>query len=84
MLEPAAPFPTNPCRSCQAPVIPAITQGRLRRITVDSQPTQAGNIALDARHGQLPLARVLVPAQRFGLTRLYLEHLCPNRRRSRS
>lgn len=80
-------YPTEPCRSCGQPVIWAVTAA-LKDMPVDAEPAAGGNVQLERRYGQKPLARVLGVAQQFGKT-LRLAHFatCPHaaswRRRSR-
>lgn len=76
----AQPYPTEPCRSCQRPVIWAITATNLRPMPVDPEPTQGGNVALEPRpDGQQPLARVISVAKQFGRRDLRTSHFatCP-------
>lgn len=90
LTQPAAPdYSTEPCRSCGKPVIWAVTTGA-KDMPVDAVPAAGGNVQLERRHDQKPLARVLSVAQQFGKAgRLRLSHFatCPHasgwRRRSR-
>lgn len=83
------PFTVEPCRSCEEPIIWAVTTNA-RPMPVDAEPAQTGgNIALDYKGPDAPpLARVLSVAQRFG-RRLRTSHFvtCPQagqwRRRGR-
>jgi hypothetical protein len=81
-----AEFVTRPCRSCQAPLIWAVTAGG-RPMPVDAEPGPGGLVALTARPGAAPLA-VVVPAAgrvqraaRAARTDLRRTHMqtCPDR-----
>jgi hypothetical protein len=68
------------CRSCQAPIIWAVTE-RGRDTPVNAEPSADGSIALvDQGAGRTPLARVLKVADRFGRTNLRRSHFadCPS------
>lgn len=67
-------YPTEPCRSCGAPVIWAVTLGA-RSMPVNAEPVSDGNVALEERAGMVPLARVLSVTARFGRTDLRTSHL---------
>jgi hypothetical protein len=77
----AAEFATEPCGSCQAPIIWAETRNG-RSMPVDPEPTKGGNVLLtDRTHlGRRPLATVLGAASRFGRTGLRESHFvtCPH------
>lgn len=82
-------YKTETCRSCPAVIVWAVTE-RGKAMPVDAVPCAAGNVALVAREGRAPLAKVLGVAARFGRTDLHTSHFvtCPNasqhRRRSTS
>lgn len=67
------------CRSCQAPVIWAVTE-RGKDMPVNAEPSVDGTIQLVEQAGRPPLARVLKVADRFGKTDLRRSHFadCPN------
>lgn len=78
-------WPTEPCRSCHAPVIWAVTE-KAKSMPVDAEPSEAGTLALERRDrigglpgGAPPLARVVRPDLRFGRTDLRTSHFatCP-------
>jgi hypothetical protein len=66
------------CRSCRAPVTWAETEAG-RRIPVDAEPSQRGNLVLRERTGLPPLAVVVVGAVADGEGPLHLSHFvtCP-------
>jgi hypothetical protein len=76
-----ADFPTEPCGSCEAPVIWALTING-RRMPVDPEVTKSGNVVLtDRTHlHRPPLATVLAAAKRFGRRDLRQSHFvtCPH------
>lgn len=73
-----AEFVRDECGSCKAPIVWAATS-RGKDMPVNADPSPGGNIALDARPGLKPLARVLTVTQQFGRTNLRLSHfaVCP-------
>lgn len=83
-IQPTA-WPTEPCRSCHAPVIWSITE-QAKVMPVDAEPSSAGTLALEWRDrasglpgGAPPLVRVVRPDLRFGRTDLRTSHFatCP-------
>lgn len=78
-----AKFPTEACRSCQAPIIWCTTE-RGRAMPVDAQPSTGGNLLLRRRieyKGNCdPLAVLIDATHRFGRTDLHTSHFatCPN------
>lgn len=81
-------YPTEPCKVCGKPVIWAVTTGA-KDLPVDALLSTGGDVQLEHRPGQKPLARVLTVTQQFGKTSLRTSHVatCPHaparRRRSR-
>lgn len=73
-----ADWVTEPCRSCAAPVIWAVTT-RGKAMPVDAVTDADGNLVLEARVDGPPLARVLPVAKRFGRRDLRMSHFvaCP-------
>lgn len=81
----AIAWSTEPCRSCHAPVIWAVTiLGKA--MPVDAEPSANGNLALEWRErgsglpgGAPPLARVVSEHLRFGRADLRTSHFvtCP-------
>ncbi len=73
-----AEFVRDKCGSCQAEIIWAVTT-RGKDMPVNADPAPGGNVALDYRPGQDPLARVLTTTQQFGRNNLRLSHFatCP-------
>lgn len=73
-------FPTEQCRSCDAPIIWAVTN-RGTNIPIDAEPSSDGNIRLIDRStlGVAPQAMVLSTTARFGKRELYTSHFvaCP-------
>lgn len=87
---PAPVYPTEPCRSCHAPMIWAVTTTG-QRIPVDADPvdvnTGRGEVTLTARPGYPPLASIARHAgQLFGAARVYRRHTttCPYAARYRA
>lgn len=74
---PVAPFHTEACRSCDAPIIWAVTLNG-KPTLVDAEPAADGTVALERINGRV-LARVLPVAKRFGRRDLRLSHFvrCP-------
>lgn len=78
-------WPTEPCRSCHAPVIWCITE-QAKTMPVDAEPSAAGTLTLQWRErssalpgGAPPLAKVVRADLRFGRTDLRTSHFatCP-------
>lgn len=67
-MNPVLPlaYPTEPCPSCGAEVIWAISAVKLRSMPIDRDIDPRGNVLLEPRDGFPPLAKVLNAAQRFG------------------
>jgi hypothetical protein len=65
------------CRSCDAPVLWARTE-KGRRIPLDPEPVENGNIVLRERHEAIPLALAIPPAA-FPDEDRYVSHFrtCP-------
>nr|MDT0658065.1 hypothetical protein [Micromonospora sp. DSM 115978] len=72
--------PTEPCRSCAAPIIWASSETTLKPMPVNAEPSKDGTVQLIKRDGEAPIARVLKVAQRFGRKDLRLSHFadCPD------
>lgn len=69
----------EPCRSCHAPVIWAVTEAA-RSMPVDAEPSAAGTLVLEQRvEGRPPLARTIKAELRGGRTDLHTSHFatCP-------
>jgi len=73
------------CRSCEAPVIWAMTE-RGKLMPVDAEPSKDGNVQLKPRVAVAPLAEVLSVAKCFGKTQLRLSHFvkCPQAKQWRT
>lgn len=71
-------FVRDECESCHAPVIWAVT-ANAKRMPVDFEPTEGGNIALRPG-GMAPVATVLSVAKQFGRKDLRTSHFatCPD------
>jgi hypothetical protein len=82
-------YDTEACKSCQAPMLWAITTNG-KHIPVDAEPVAVngggGNIRLTPRPGMAPLAKVVRnPADLFGVREVYRSHFatCPHADRHR-
>jgi uncharacterized protein GlcG (DUF336 family) len=75
-------FTVESCRSCDAPIIWAVTASTLKPMPVDAAVVaKGGNVALEYRSDDMqPLARVLPVAKQFGRTNLRQSHFvtCPH------
>jgi len=74
------PYTVESCRSCQAPIIWAVTMAG-KTMPIDSVPVSDGGVLLEPRSGgKPPFAHVLSVAQRFGRTGLRASHFatCPH------
>ncbi len=78
MTAPVAQQEQDTCRTCQKPILWAVTRNG-KDMPVDPEPSPDGNLKLTDRPGMAPLAEVLPVAKRFGMKRLYTSHFtgCP-------
>ncbi|MEU5939392.1 hypothetical protein ABZ807_09395 [Micromonospora sp. NPDC047548] len=72
-------YPTEQCRTCQAPIIWAVTD-RDKDMPVDAQPSDKGNVALSVDDKGRVRARVVPAHLAFGRKDLRLSHFvgCPD------
>jgi hypothetical protein len=72
-------YPTEPCRSCAAPIIWTVTAAG-KPMPVDAEPAAGGNLALEVDDKGTVRSRVVAPHLTFGRKDLRLSHFarCPD------
>lgn len=72
---------TDTCKSCGADIVWAVTR-KGRRIPLDPEPVQGGNVRIEARPGRTMALAVVVNATETGTHRSHFAS-CPNAARHR-